>query len=243
MSPSHSQEERSAMREFPSAPRSSFREQDAVWDKLLALGEYVIGSLEKSVEAICEGRLDLIAELKAEEEESDREEVLLEQECLRVLALYEPVASDLRRMATILKVNRDWERIADLALRVARRIRKLNRKFPDIAVPDDLKALARDVLARVRTTYEALIERDADKARDIIVADQEIDDAYREIRRRLKEELSLRPDQLDGWLLLLNSARNLERIGDHATGIAQTIIFLEEGTIIRHTETPPSAKG
>lgn len=240
---SRSQDERSAMRGFSSAPRSAFREQDAVWAKLLALGEYVIGSLEKSVTAICEGRMELIAELKAEEEESDREEVLLEQECLRMLALYGPVASDLRRMATILKVNRDWERIADLALRVARRIRKLNRKFPEIAVPDDLKQLARDVLARVQAVYQALIDHDADKARDIIVADQEIDDAYREIRRRLKVELTARPDQLDGWLLLLNSARNLERIGDHATGIAQTIIFLQEGTIIRHTETPPAPRG
>ncbi len=240
MSPSRSQEERSPIREFPSAPRSAFREQDAVWAKLLALGEYVIGSLEKAVVAICEGRMELIAELKVEEAESDREEVELELECLRVLALYEPVASDLRRMATILKVNRDWERIADLALRVARRIRKLSRKFPDIAVPDDLKALARDVLTRVKAAYEALVERDADKARAIIVADQEIDDAYREVRRRLKEELSERADQLDGWLLLLNSARNLERIGDHATGICQTIIFLKEGTIIRHTDTPPA---
>lgn len=243
MSSSRFRDERSGMREFPSAPRSAFREQDAVWAKLLALGEYVIGSLEKSIIAICEGRMDLIAELKAEEEESDREEVELEQECLRVLALYEPVASDLRRMATILKVNRDWERIADLALRVARRIRKLNRKFPDIEVPDDLKQLAKDVLNRIKATYETLIEQDADKARALIVADQEIDDAYREVRRRLKEQLSERPDQLDGWLLLLNSARNLERIGDHATGICQTIIFLKEGTIIRHTETPPAPKG
>ena len=95
----------------------------------------VVDSLAKGVEALCDGRLEVVAEVKDAEEESDREEVRIEQECLRVLALYEPVASDLRRLATIMKVSRDCERIADLAARIARRSRKLARKSRGIASP------------------------------------------------------------------------------------------------------------
>lgn len=215
-------------------PRHAFREQDAVWKDLLAMGEAVVGSLEKSVMAVCDGRVDLIAEVKEEEEESDRKEVQIEQETLRILALFEPVASDLRRMATVLKVNRDWERIADLALRVARRVRKLGRKHPEVIAPESLKDLARMVLEHVRSAQAVLVNVDAEAARKVIAGDQQVDDAYRGVRRQLKEQTAAHADQLDGWLLLLNSARNLERIADHATGIAQTVVFLQEGTIIRH---------
>ncbi len=110
------------------AGRHSLREQDQIWSELLSLAEAVVDTLDKSVQTLCEARFELISEVEDEEEESDRREVRIEQECLRILALYEPVASDLRRMATVLKVNRDWERIADLALRVARRARKLRAR-------------------------------------------------------------------------------------------------------------------
>jgi phosphate transport system protein len=216
-------------------PRHAFREQDAVWNDLVALGETVVGTLEKSVLAFCEGRIELIEEVKEEEEETDRKEVQIEQETLRILALFEPVASDLRRMATVLKVNRDWERIADLALRVARRARKLERKHPEVVAPESMKDLARAVLKQVQAAQMLLVDVDAAAARRLIADDQQIDDAYRGIRRQLKEQTAAHPDQLDGWLLLLNSARNLERIADHAEGIAQAIVFLQEGIIIRHT--------
>ena len=130
--------------------RHALREQDVLWSGLLALASSVVDSLEKSVQAGAEGRFDLISDVENEEEDTDRREVEIEQECLRILALYEPVASDLRRMATVLKVNRDWERIADLALRVsARRARKLSRNTSGVSVPKGLKALARDVLSQV----------------------------------------------------------------------------------------------
>ena len=128
MAPSRPDEESPAPSPGPGqavSGRHALREQDVLWADFLALAASVVNSLEKSVQAICDGRFDLISEVENEEEDSDRREVLIEQQCLRILALYEPVAWDLRRMATVLKVNRDWERIADLALRVARRARKL----------------------------------------------------------------------------------------------------------------------
>jgi phosphate transport system protein len=221
--------------------RHALREQEAVWSEFLAMGETVVNSLEKSVTALREGRVDVVAEVKELERSSDREEVRIEQSCLRILALFEPVASDLRRMATILKVSRDWERIADLAARIARRARKLARGWEGtVVVPGSLKKLGSDVLDQTRASYEALAARDSASARALITGDREIDRGYRRFRREMKESLRHDPAQLDAWLQLMSIGRHLERIADHATGIAQTVVYLEEGVIVRHnTETPP----
>ncbi len=244
MAPSRPDQESPASKPGPgqaTSGRHALREQDALWADFLALAASVVNSLEKSVQAICEGRFDLISEVEDEEDDSDRREVLIEQECLRILALYEPVASDLRRMATVLKVNRDWERIADLALRVARRARKQARKPGGMAMPEALKELARDVLLQVRASYQALASRNVAAARAVIVGDAAIDAQYRVLRKQFKTGLGQQPGQLDSWLELMNTARNLERIADHAVGIAQTVVYLEEGVIIRHTPSGRSS--
>jgi phosphate transport system protein len=238
MAPSRPDQESPASNPGPgqaTSGRHALRDQDVLWADFLALAASVVNSLEKSVEAICNGRFDLISDVENEEEDSDRREVQIEQECLRILALYEPVASDLRRMATVLKVNRDWERIADLALRVARRGRKLARQPGGMAIPGELKQLARDVLLQVRVTCQALASREVATARAIIVGDAAIDAQYRALRKQFKTGLGQQPEQLDAWLELMNTARNLERIADHAVGIAQTVVYLEDGVIIRHT--------
>jgi phosphate transport system protein len=220
----------------PPPTRHTLREQEAVWIDFLAMARAVVDSLAKSVEVLCEGRLEVVKEVKSVEEQSDREEVRIELECLRILALYEPVASDLRRLATILKVNRDWERIADLAARIARRARKLAKKSESLPVPEPLQALGRDVLGQVRASYDALSGRDAQRARAVIEGDASIDRQYRRLRKELKENLRQDAGQLNAWLQLLSTARNLERIADHAKDIAETIVYLQEGTIIRHKQ-------
>ena len=247
------------MRETPPAPgpaapgvlapattfpgRHALREQEAVWCEFLLMGQSVVDSLEKSVTALRDGRVDLVPEVKELERSSDREEVRIEQSCLRVLALFEPVASDLRRMATILKVSRDWERIADLAARIARRARKLVRGYGGaVTVPDSLKALGSEVLDQTRGSYEALAGRDSARARALIGGDHAIDRGYRRFRREMKDSLRHDPEQLDAWLQLLSIGRHLERIADHAAGIAETVVYLEEGIIIRHESETPAAE-
>jgi len=246
MAPSRPDEESPASKPGPGraiSSRHALREQDLLWADFLALAASVVNSLEKSVQAICDGRFDLIGEVENEEEDSDRREVLIEQDCLRILALYEPVASDLRRMATVLKVTRDWERIADLALRVARRARKLARKPGGMDMPEALKQLARDVLLQVRASYQALASREPAAARDVIAGDAAIDAQYRALRKQFKAGLAQHTEQLDAWLKLMNTARNLERIADHAAGIARMVVYLKEGVIIRHTPSQRSANG
>ena len=217
------------------AGRHALREQEAVWCGFLAMGQSVVKSLEKSVAALCEGRVEMASEVKELERRSDREEARIEQSCLRILALFEPVASDLRRMATILKVSRDWERIADLAARIARRARKLALGWDGaVTVPDSLKTLAGEVLDQTRATYEALATRNSPRARVLVAADRSIDRGYRRFRRELKDSLCRDPGQLDAWLQLMSIGRHLERIADHAAAIAQTVVYLEEGVIVRH---------
>ncbi len=227
-------------RPVPQSIRHALRDQEVLWSDFLAMSRSVVDSLAKGVEAICDGRLDVIPEVKQAEQDSDREEVRIEQECLRILALYEPVASDLRRLATMLKVSRDWERVADLAARIARRARKLARRSDGFIVPDDLKALAREVLVQVRSSYDALAARDARRARALIESGRSIDAGFRSLRKSLKRELGQDPDRLKAWLQLLGTARNLERASDHATDIAQTIIYLEEGIFVRHHIESPA---
>ena len=101
--------------------------------------------------------------------------------------------------------------------------------------------MARDVLAQVRASYDALAGRDAERARAVIAGDRSINRQYRRFRKELKEDLRLDAGRLNAWLQLMSTARNLERIADHATDIAQTIVYLQEGIIIRHKiETPSS---
>jgi phosphate transport system protein len=217
--------------------RHALRHQDALWAEFLAMALTVVESLGKSVEVLCEQRLDAVADVKNLERDSDLAEVRIEKECLRVFALFEPVASDLRRMATILKINRDWERIADLAVRIAQRARKLARTPDGIPIPEPLKTLARNVLDEVHSSYEALAARDAMRARAVIEGDRTINKRYNQLRGDLKESLRRQPQRLEEWLRLMSIARNLERIGDHAVGIAQSIVYMEEGIIIRHKKS------
>jgi phosphate transport system protein len=214
--------------------RHALRDQDALWAEFLAMALTVVESLAKSVDVLCQGRLDVVPEVKNLERDSDRAEVRIEKECLRIFALFEPVASDLRRMATILKINRDWERIADLATRIAQRARKLATSADSVPVPEHLKSIARDVFSQVHASYEAMAARDAVRARAVVDGDHAINRSYHEFRRELKESLRQQAEKLDGWLRLMSIARNLERIADHAVGIAQTIVYMEEGIIIRH---------
>jgi phosphate transport system protein len=221
--------------------RHALRDQEALWAEFLAMGLTAVDSLSKSVAVLCDGRLEVVHEVKSLERASDRAEVRIEQECLRILALFEPVASDLRRMATVMKVSRDWERIADLAARIARRSRKLAKKPDAVSVPEELKSLARDVLAQVCAAYDALVSRDAVRARAVIDGDRSVDRQYRQLRDQLKESLRHDAGHLDTWLQLMSTARNLERIAEHVTGIAQAVVYLQEGHIIRHKMESPAA--
>jgi phosphate transport system protein len=216
------------------ADRHILKVQDNLWAEALALAAVVESTLVTSVTALCHHRPELGVEVKACEREINRREVAIESECFRVLALYEPVASDFRRVLTILRVNRDLERIGDLAARIAKRAKKLARSPSPVPIPEPLEALAEAAMLSVRDALDSLVKCDAHSGRSVIAGDLRLDEYWRTVRAGLKEAIRRDVDRLEEWLRLLDVARHLERIGDHAAGIAEAVVYMKEGQIIRH---------
>ena len=214
--------------------RHFLRDMEGLWRQVLKLAAVVETTLNTSVRALCDGRADLAAEVKFEEESIDRWEVQIERDCLKILALHQPVASDLRRVAAILRINNDLERMADLARHIAKRARKLAEEPTGRALPRGLELMAAETLEQVRESLDALTQGDVGQARAVIVGDRKIDRHRSAIVEELKQAIRNDPDRLDSWLRLINAARNLERVADHATNIAEAVIYLKEGDIIRH---------
>ena len=172
--------------------------------------------------------------MKGGEKAIDRWEVQIEQECLKVLALHQPVASDLRRVAVILKINNDLERMADLAEHIAKRAKKLASLTPPVPIPPELEDMAMEALGSVHDSLDALTKSDTDLARMVIAADRRINRHRRAVLKELKQSIRQNPERVSTWLHLINTARNVERIADHATNIAEAVVYLKEGDIIRH---------
>ena len=214
--------------------RHFLRDMEELWRQVLRLAAVVETTLNTSVRALCDGRADLAAEVKFEEKSIDRWEVEIERDCLKVLALHQPVASDLRRVTAILRINSDLERMADLARHIAKRARKLAKDPTGRALPRGLEAMATEALGQVRESLDALTQGDVPLARAVIAGDRKVDRHRSSVIEELKQAIRDEPDRLDAWLRLINAARNLERVADHATNIAEAVVYLKEGDIIRH---------
>jgi phosphate transport system protein len=214
--------------------RHILKVQDDLWAEALGLAAVVESTLAASITALCHYRPELAAEVDAMEREIDRREVAIESECLRVLALYEPVASDFRRVLTILRVNHDLERIGDLATRIAKRVRKLARNPSPVPIPEPLEDLAEAAMLSVRGALDSLVNRDAHTGRSVIEGDHRLDQYRRTVRSGLKDAIRRDVDRVEDWLRLMDVARHLERVGDHAASIAEAVIYMKEGQIIRH---------
>jgi phosphate transport system protein len=151
----------------------------------------------------------------------------IEKECVRVLALYAPAASDLRRMVSALKIRADLERVGDLATKIAKRSKRFFRQSAAFPIPDSLDILARMTLDAFNGVVAALDNDDLIAARAVIASDGGIDRQRRATLQELKNSLQGDPECVTQVLRLVNSARNLERIGDHTVSIAEAIVYIE----------------
>jgi phosphate transport system protein len=214
--------------------RSFLRDMEGLWSEVLKLAAVVEDALNQSIHALCDGRVELAEELRHQKRTMDQWEVQIERECVRVLALHQPVASDLRRVAAVLKINGDLERLCDLACHIAKRIKKLTGDPEAFPIPQPLENLAIMALSQVRDSLDALTQSNVSGAQDVIDADYQVDLDYRAVLKQLKLEIVCNPERINTWLRLVNTARNLERIADHAAKIAESVIYLKEGEILRH---------
>ena len=222
----------------PSPARRALKEQDALWAEVLKLASSVESELITSMQALCIGRADLVAVIKDQRRSIDDWEVRIEQECLRILARYDPTASDLRRMVAVLKIDEDLEQLANLAEHVAKKAKKLAKDPNTMPIPESLKNLSRKVMDSVRNSLGALVKGDANTVRTLIARNPEIERDCHTVRQELKQQIPQEPERSTVWFRMMSVTRNLERIADHASNIARSVIYMKEGTIVRHAEDP-----
>ncbi len=209
------------------------REIESLKKRTLALSAVVEDSVHRAVKAVAERDAKLADGVLNGDREIDYLEVEVEEECLKVLALHQPVAIDLRFIIAVLKINNDLERIGDLASNVAHRAAAL-AKLPPVASPFDFDAMAKAVKVMLRQSLEALVTLDAGLARRVCAADDKVDAINRELYQKITGLIRARPDDTESLIHYFSVSRNLERIGDHATNIAEDVIYMVEGQIVRH---------
>jgi phosphate transport system protein len=210
-------------------------EIDNLKKKILALGAYVENSVGLAVISIENRDQELAQKVIKGDGEIDRAEVDLEEECLKILALYQPVAIDLRFIIAVLKINNDLERINDLAVNIAERAQFLKNN-PPIPIPFDLDGISSKTQWMLRTCLDSLVNLDSKLARDVCAADDDVDAINREMYNLVTEAIRAHPERVDILIPYLSVSRYLERIADHATNIAEDVIYMVEGVIARHQE-------
>src|SRR6516165_10246415 len=145
--------------------RHFVRDLEGLWSEVLKLAAFVEDALNQSIHALCDGRIELAEQLKLQKPAVDRWEVQIERECVRVLALHQPVASDLRRVAAVLKINADLDRLGDLARHIAKRVKKLAGDPQAMPIPQALEDLALEALKQVHGSLDSLTRTDVALAR------------------------------------------------------------------------------
>jgi phosphate transport system protein len=209
------------------------REVDRLKKQLFLLSATVEESVYKATKAVAE-RDGALAELVIEGDTvTDQLEVDVEEECLKILALHQPVAFDLRFIVAILKMNSDLERIGDLAVNIASRARSL-ATLPPVKDAFDFTDMSSKVKAMLRMSIESLINLDVKLAWDVCRADYEVDEINRDRHVELIASMKQHPEDIEALVMLISVSRNLERIGDHTTNIAEDVIYLSSGEIVRH---------
>jgi len=209
------------------------REIERLKKHILRLSAVVEESFQRAVKSL-EERDSYLAQLVMESDfEIDKMEVEIEEECLKILALYQPVAVDLRFIVAVLKINNDLERIGDLAVNIAERAAFLATR-ERINIPFDFSGMARKAKSMLKRSLDALMKMDALLARGVCASDDEVDAMNREMYLQVQDGIRNQPEHLESLIHLLSASRHLERIADHATNIAEDVLYMIKGEIVRH---------
>ncbi len=209
------------------------REIDHLKKQLLSLCALAEEQVQLAVHALLERDADTAKRVEQRDIEIDHREVEVEEECLKTLALHQPVASDLRLIVAALKINSDLERIGDLAVNIARKAVAFASLGP-MEIPFDLAGMWEKTQLMLRDSLDALVNLNPAMATSVCARDNEVDHMKRQIRRTAEEMMQRDPAKVPALLTLLAVSRNLERVADHATNIAEDVIYMAEGRIIRH---------
>ncbi len=202
-------------------------------DTILRMARLSEAILDKSLQAVWERDDRLSHEVKADDLEIDRLDVAIDDAVLRVLALDAPVASDLRLVVAIKAIATDLERVGDIARNIAGCARRLTKER-EIGLPPEFHSLADDSRAALRNSIQAFADLDADLAREVLRADDSIDEKEDQLIRDSIDRLAAAPETTPQQIDLIFIAQHLERIGDHATNIAEEVVLAAEATNLKH---------
>ena len=200
---------------------------------LLSMCATVEELVHKAVDELSDPDIERARELAKRDDEVDRFDVSIEEECLKILALHQPVATDLRRITTVLKISGELERVADISVHIAERACGLVNQ-PEIEVPDKLQEMARRAVEMLHKAIDAYVGLDSQLARQICESDNVVDELNREILYELMDTMKQNPELIEPAINLFSATRHIERVADHATNIAEDVVYLVEGQIIRH---------
>jgi phosphate transport system protein len=213
------------------------RDLDRLREQLLTEGSLVENATNRAITALTHRQPDLADAVLDADDEIDALEVQIEEECLKILALHQPVAADLRYVIAVMKVNNDLERMGDQAVNIAERAIMLAQR-PPLDVPLQIERMAEVAQKMVQVSLDAVVHLDVDLARSVGEMDDEVDEIHREMFRVVQDRIRQSPDVVEVAIASLSASRDLERIADLATNIAEDVIFTVLGEVVRHRGAP-----
>lgn len=208
-------------------------ELDLLEKELLTLSAVVEQSLHQAAKALRTQDTDLAHKVIKNDDQINRMEVDLEEECLKILALHQPVAHDLRTIIAILKINNDLERIADLSANICERVLDV-ASAPPVNSPLEIGVMVLKVSEMLEKALDALVNADHELAERTLALDEDVDTIHSGNYQLFKDRVRKHPEEVESQLNYLTISRHLERIADLATNIAEYVIYLNKGTIVRH---------
>ncbi len=209
------------------------RDLERLQRDVLDLAASVEEIIHRAIDSLRERDATLAQEVIASDADIDARENKVSEECFQILALHQPVAGDLRRIASILLITTDLERMADLAVEIAERAESLAQGTP-ISIPAKLRQMTEMTTRMVRQSLDAFVNQDVELAKQVCRLDDDVDRLNNGIIDELISQMKKSVDQIEPGLSLFSAVRHLERIADHATNIAEDVVYLVEGRIIRH---------
>lgn len=221
---------------MPTSAHHLARELENLKRNLLHVGKLALEELSKALEAFRQRDPRLAAEVTAADKVLDAKEVRVEEECLRIIALHQPVAQDLRYVASALKINQLIENTGDTAVNIAKRTQFLASR-PPLPVEVDVAGIGARVVEMFDRALQAFVGLDELGAHEVIEMDNEVDAAYRAVTSKMIEVMEQHSDQVEVALNTMHLVRHLERAADRATDIAEQVLYILTGDISRHSES------
>lgn len=205
----------------------------ALRNNVMMMASLTERSLDRAVRGLFDRDDDLCAHAIADDEEIDQLEKQIDKDGVDILLRFQPVASDLRRVVSAMKLSSNLERMADQATTIARRARKLNQ-HPPLPEIELIRPMYEHAMSMFKDSVDAYTREDVDLGRSIVPRDDKLDDLNRAASRKLIQRMAEEPEQLRGYLNLIFIGRCLERVGDHATNIAEDAVYAAAAEDIRH---------